>query len=95
MQRFALIGAGFIGSVHAANLAANPAVDFAFVYDVDTARADLLASKHGARVATDIAQVFDADTVDALARRQLGDRERYSDPGRDGCERGPPHGERG
>ena len=37
----------------------------------------------------------DADTVDALARRQLGDRERYSDPGRDGCERGPPHGERG
>ena len=36
-----------------------------------------------------------ADTVDALAWRQLGDRERYSDPGRYGCERGPPHGERG
>lgn len=66
MQRFALIGAGFIGSVHAANLAANPAVDFAFVYDVDTARAGVLASKHGARVATDIAQVFDADAVDAV-----------------------------
>jgi myo-inositol 2-dehydrogenase/D-chiro-inositol 1-dehydrogenase len=66
MQRFALIGAGFIGSVHAANLAANPDVDFAFVYDVDTARADALASKHGARVATDIAQVFDADAIDAV-----------------------------
>ena len=39
MQRFALIGAGFIGSVHAANLAANPDVDFVFVYDVDTSRA--------------------------------------------------------
>ena len=28
MQRFALIGAGFIGSVHAQSLAAHPAVDF-------------------------------------------------------------------
>src|ERR671910_3144184 len=37
----------------------------------------------------------DADTVDALAWRQLGDRERYSDPGHDGCERRPPHGGRG
>lgn len=33
MQRFALISAGFIGSVHAANLAAHPDVDFALVHD--------------------------------------------------------------
>lgn len=33
MQRFALVGAGFIGSVHAGNLAANPDVDFVSVYD--------------------------------------------------------------
>ena len=66
MQRFALIGAGFIGSVHAANLAANQSLDFAFFYDDDTARSGVLASKHGARVATDIAQVFDADAVDAV-----------------------------
>ena len=39
MQRFALLGAGFIGSVHAANLAAHPGVDFALVYDVDHDRA--------------------------------------------------------
>ena len=39
MHRFALIGAGFIGSVHAQSLAAHPDVDFALVYDVDHARA--------------------------------------------------------
>lgn len=36
MQRFALIGAGFIGAVHAENLAANPSVDLVVVYDVDS-----------------------------------------------------------
>jgi predicted dehydrogenase len=38
MQRFALLGAGFIGSVHAANLAAHPDVDFALVYGLDHRR---------------------------------------------------------
>lgn len=66
MQRFALIGAGFIGSVHAANLAANPDVDFALVYDVDQTRAKALADAHGAQPAADLAQVFDADRIDAV-----------------------------
>ncbi|HET7399911.1 MAG TPA: Gfo/Idh/MocA family oxidoreductase [Intrasporangium sp.] len=66
MQRFALIGAGFIGSVHAANLAANPHVDFALVYDVDQRRAEQLADLHGARAATDLDQTFDPDQVDAV-----------------------------
>lgn len=65
MQRFALIGAGFIGSVHAASLAANPDVDFRFVYDVDVARAEALAARHGARVA-ELARVFDPAEVDAV-----------------------------
>jgi len=38
MLRFALLGAGFIGPVHAVNLAAHPDVDFALVYDVDQNR---------------------------------------------------------
>jgi myo-inositol 2-dehydrogenase/D-chiro-inositol 1-dehydrogenase len=66
MQRFALLGAGFIGSVHAANLAAHPGVDFALVYDVDQARAEALADAHGARPASDLAQAFDPDQVDAV-----------------------------
>src|SRR3954466_12434632 len=66
MQRFALIGAGFIGSVHAANLAANPDVEFTYVYDVDQTRAKALADAHGAQAAADLAQVFDADRIDAV-----------------------------
>lgn len=65
MQRFALIGAGFIGTVHAASLAANPDVDFRFVYDVDTARAEALAAKHGAASA-ELSRVFDPAEVDAV-----------------------------
>ena len=66
MQRFALLGAGFIGSVHAANLAANPDVDFALVYDVDPSRAKTLAAANGAQPASDLAQVFDPDRIDAV-----------------------------
>lgn len=65
MQRFALLGAGFIGTVHAANLAAHPGVDLALVYDVDPGRAQALADRHGARVAHDLAEVFDPSAVDA------------------------------
>jgi myo-inositol 2-dehydrogenase/D-chiro-inositol 1-dehydrogenase len=66
VQRFALLGAGFIGSVHAANLAAHPGVDFRLVYDVDQARAQTLAAAHGARAASDLAEIFDASAVDAV-----------------------------
>ncbi|MBT8159097.1 MULTISPECIES: Gfo/Idh/MocA family oxidoreductase [Arthrobacter] len=66
MQRFALIGAGFIGSVHAANLAANPDVDFALVYEVDPQRAATVAGSFGAAVAHSLDEVFDAGTVDAV-----------------------------
>lgn len=66
MQRFALLGAGFIGSVHAASLAAHPGVDFRLVYDVDQARAQTLASGHGARAATGLAEVFDRSAIDAV-----------------------------
>ena len=65
MKRFALIGAGFIGGVHAKNLAAHPEVDFAFVYDVDETRAESIAEQHGARVAT-LDEVFDPAAVDAV-----------------------------
>ncbi|MFF2315827.1 Gfo/Idh/MocA family oxidoreductase [Arthrobacter sp. NPDC058097] len=66
MQRFALLGAGFIGSVHAANLAAHPDVDFSLVFDVDHDRAKALAATHGARAAADLAEVFDSAAIDAV-----------------------------
>ena len=64
MKRFALIGAGFIGTVHARNLAAHPGIAFALVADADPARARLLAERHGAK-AVSVEAVFESD-VDAV-----------------------------
>ncbi|MBT2503760.1 Gfo/Idh/MocA family oxidoreductase [Curtobacterium sp. ISL-83] len=66
MQRFALIGAGFIGTVHAENLARNPDVRLEVVYDVDLPRATALAARFGARATAVLADVFDAAVVDAV-----------------------------
>jgi myo-inositol 2-dehydrogenase/D-chiro-inositol 1-dehydrogenase len=64
MIRFALLGAGFIGSVHAANLAAHPDVDFAKVYDVSTERAAAVAGKYGATAVGSVAEALEG--VDAV-----------------------------
>ncbi|SJM67410.1 Gfo/Idh/MocA family oxidoreductase [Gulosibacter sp. 10] len=66
MQRFALIGAGFIGSVHAASLAANAGIDFRLVYDVDPDRAGALAAEHGAEAVADVDRAFDPAEIDAV-----------------------------
>jgi myo-inositol 2-dehydrogenase/D-chiro-inositol 1-dehydrogenase len=66
MIRFALIGAGFIGSVHARNLAAHPDVDFALVYDIEPGRAATLAGRHGARVADSLDAIFASAAIDAV-----------------------------
>lgn len=66
MQRFALLGAGFIGSVHAGNLAAHPDVDFAVVYDVSTERAQAIAARYGARAVTSLDEALDPAVVDAV-----------------------------
>lgn len=64
-QRFALVGAGFIGAVHAASLAAHPDVHFVGIHDVDRDRAASLAARHGTRaLAQD--EAFDAAQVDAV-----------------------------
>jgi len=64
-QRFALIGAGFIGTVHAENLAADPHVAFVGIHDVDIVRATALAERFGTRALTE-AEVFDPSIVDAV-----------------------------
>ena len=66
MIRFALIGAGFIGSVHARNLAVHPGVDFALVHDSDPARAMAVAGRHGTRAAVDLDTVFTSREIDAV-----------------------------
>jgi myo-inositol 2-dehydrogenase/D-chiro-inositol 1-dehydrogenase len=66
MIRFALIGAGFIGSVHARNLAAHPGIDFALVHDIDPARAAAVASRYGAQVAESVDAIFASGQIDAV-----------------------------
>ncbi len=65
MIRFALIGAGFIGRVHARNLAAHPGVDFALVHDIDPAWVMAIAERHGAQVAAALDTIFASHEIDA------------------------------
>jgi myo-inositol 2-dehydrogenase/D-chiro-inositol 1-dehydrogenase len=50
MHRFALIGAGRIGRIHAANLATLAGAELACIADTDASAAETLARLHGARV---------------------------------------------
>ena len=54
MLAFCLVGGGFIGPVHAANIAAHPAARLAWIVDLDAAAAERLAARHGARAATEL-----------------------------------------
>ena len=56
MIQICQFGAGRIGTLHAANVASNPACVLRYVVDVDPGAAQGLAAKHGAQVA-------DADTA--------------------------------
>ena len=57
-----LIGAGFIGRVHAQCIAANPATRLAAVHDLDKSAAAGLAERHGARVAGSVGEIVGGDT---------------------------------
>lgn len=65
MQNIALLGAGFIGSVHAAALASHPRVHFSAIYDTDTGRAERLAAEHQTKSKT-LEAIFADDHVDAV-----------------------------
>jgi len=64
MMTLALIGAGNIGGVHAANAASHPRVRLGWVYDARHEAAAALAAKHGARAARSLDEAL-SDGVDA------------------------------
>ncbi len=66
MIRFGVLGVGFIGSVHAGNIAANPRARLISVYDIDQKKAGVLADKHNARISTSAEQLLGASEVDAV-----------------------------
>lgn len=57
--RVGVIGAGYIGSVHARILARDERVQLAAIYDIDRTRADKLARAHDARVAAGTSEVLE------------------------------------
>ena len=65
MREIAQFGAGRIGRIHASNIAAMKGVRLRYVVDVDTRAAAQLASRHGARVASE-REVFADNTVGAV-----------------------------
>ncbi|WP_336757077.1 Gfo/Idh/MocA family oxidoreductase [Pantoea sp. USHLN298] len=64
-QRVALIGCGFIGEVHAANLQAHPATELVSVADTDSARAAAFAARFAACAAS-ASQLFNDDSIDMV-----------------------------
>jgi myo-inositol 2-dehydrogenase/D-chiro-inositol 1-dehydrogenase len=66
MIRIAVLGAGRIGKIHAANVAANPNARLVAVADPVEAAALALASKLGCEASTDCAELIDRDDVDAI-----------------------------
>jgi myo-inositol 2-dehydrogenase/D-chiro-inositol 1-dehydrogenase len=59
MLEFALFGAGRIGTVHAANIAAShPRATLAYVYDTNPAAAAAMAARYNARVAASVEAVL-------------------------------------
>lgn len=66
--RFAVIGAGVIGRVHAAALVAlSDVADLAVIADIDAARAHAVAEKYGAAESTtDVARILARNDIDAV-----------------------------
>lgn len=66
MQSTALLGAGFIGQVHAKNLVENPDAELSYVYDADPERARATAGRFGSTAAGSVEQVLADPAVDAV-----------------------------
>lgn len=64
--RTALIGAGFIGRVHAKNLAQNPDIDLAYIVDSNETAGKAIAEGNGAEWVASPEQVFADDSIDVI-----------------------------
>jgi len=63
---FCLVGAGFIGPVHAANLAAHAKARLSWVIDLNLAAARALAEKYGVRAGSDLSEALADPNVRAV-----------------------------
>ena len=66
MLKVAVVGTGFIGSVHAKNLACHPGAELVAVNDVNLESARRIAATTGARVVANVTEIFDSKDVEAV-----------------------------
>lgn len=66
MLEFCLVGGGFIGPLHAANIAAHPGARLAWVVDLDLAVGQSLAAKYGAKATRDLDVALADPAVDVV-----------------------------
>ena len=66
MLNFCLVGAGFIGPVHAANIAAHADAKLAWVVDLDEAAGRALAARHGAKATAKLGEALSDPDVGAV-----------------------------
>ena len=66
MLKVAVIGTGFIGSVHARNIARHPGTELAAVSDANIEFAKKVAATTGASVVSDITEVFNNKDIQAV-----------------------------
>jgi myo-inositol 2-dehydrogenase / D-chiro-inositol 1-dehydrogenase len=66
MVRFAVLGCGRIGRMHALNLARHPRAELAYVYDIVDDAAAQTADATGARPAGEVDEILAADDVEAV-----------------------------
>ena len=64
--RFALLGVGRIGKVHAKNIFLNPKSSLCFVYDINTKAAEEIANKYNAKLANTALEAISNPDVDAV-----------------------------
>jgi myo-inositol 2-dehydrogenase/D-chiro-inositol 1-dehydrogenase len=65
MIRFGVIGAGRIGKVHSATIAANPKAKLVYIADAVAKAAEDLSAKHGAKVAS-VDDIMKSKEIDAV-----------------------------
>ena len=66
MLKVAVIGTGFIGSVHAKNVTLHPATELVAVSDVNLESAGKLAAMTGAKAVADAAEIFNSKEVEVV-----------------------------
>jgi myo-inositol 2-dehydrogenase / D-chiro-inositol 1-dehydrogenase len=66
MLKVAVIGTGFIGSVHTKNIARHPGAELVAVSDANIEAAKKIAATTGAKAVTDIAEIFNNEEIQVV-----------------------------